>query len=144
MTVLYASVDGGARAYAFADGHGSVFAAFSHSVDFSLALPSLFRQGETATVALMPGPGLARRDGGGGVARARERRAPSGEGTATGLGGLTLLAAAAIAASVGWRVAGAEAWTPGAAALALVQDASQRGIAGIGIDSPASRAGWTA
>ena len=36
---------------------------------------------------------------------------------------------------MGWRVAGAEAWTPGAAALAVVQDASQRGIAGLGIET---------
>ena len=134
MTVLYASVDGGARAYSFADGNGSVFAAFSHSVDFSLAMPSLFRQGETATVALMQALVWLVAMAGAAWLVARTQ-VPSGEGTATGLGGLTLLAAAAIAASVGWRVAGAEAWTPGAAALAVVQDASQRGIAGIGIET---------
>ena len=44
MTILYATVDGGARAYMFADGRGSVFAAFSRSVDVGLALPSLFRR----------------------------------------------------------------------------------------------------
>ena len=134
MTVLYASVDGGARAYAFADGHGSVFAAFSHSVDVSRALPSLFRQGETATVALIQAVVWLVATAAAAWLVARTPAA-SGEGAATGLGGLTLLAAAAIAASVGWRAAGAEPWTPGAAALALVQDAGQRGLAGIGIDS---------
>lgn len=130
MTTLYALVDGGARAYAFADGRGSVFEAFSPSVDLSLALPSLFRPGETtgrslalALLWLVAGAVAAA-----GAARVSDRR---GEGRASAMAAALVLAVAALTAETGWRIAGATPWTPGTAALTLVRDAGTRGIAGI-------------
>jgi hypothetical protein len=130
MTALYALVDGGARAYAFADGRGSVFEAFSPSVDLSLALPSLFRTGETtgrslvlALTWLAAGTVAAA-----GAARVSNRR---GEGWASAIAAALVLALAVVAAEAGWRIAAATPWTPGTAALTLVRDAAARGIAGV-------------
>ena len=129
MTALYALVDGGARAYAFADGRGSVFEAFSPSVDLSLALPSLFRPGETTGLSLVlallwitAGSVAAA-----GAARVSDRR---GEGRASALAAALVLAVAGLTAEAGWRIAGATPWTPGTAALTLVRDAAARGLAG--------------
>jgi hypothetical protein len=130
MTALYAFVDSGARAYAFADGRGSVFEAFSPSVDLSLALPSLFRPGETTGLSL--GLALCWLVGGtvaaAGAARLSDRR---GEGRASALAAALVLAVVGVTAEAGWRIAGATPWTPGTAALTLVRDAATRGIAGI-------------
>ena len=134
MTLLYATVDGGARAYAFADGRGSVFEAFSTSVDLSLAMPSLFRPGETPGLAFSQAIGWLTAMAGA-VWLATRLPAALSEGTATGLGGAIVVLAAGLAAQAGWWMSGAVPWTPGAAALALVQDASQRGIAATRLDS---------
>jgi hypothetical protein len=130
MTALYARVDGGARAYAFADGRGSVFEAFSPSVDLSLALPSLFRPGETTGLSFVLAlcwlvAGVA---AGAGAARVSDRH---GEGRASALAAAIVLAVAGLTAEAGWRIAGATPWTPGTAALTLVRDAAARGIVGI-------------
>jgi hypothetical protein len=135
MTFLYASIDGGARAYAFADGQASVFAAFSHSVDLGLALPALFRPGETlATSAQLALVWLAA----GAVAAWLVALIPGrgDDGWATGLGGLVLLVAAAVAAGTGWRLTGRTPWTTDGGALALVQRlADGAGGAGFGLQS---------
>ena len=134
MTVLHATVDGGARAYTFADGRGVVFDAWSRSVDVGLALPSLFRAGESTGLALaLTLVWLVA----GGVAGWIVGRLPAtrGEGAATGLGGLVLLVAAGMAAEAGWRVAGRAPWTPAAASLAVVQNVSARPMVGFGVDS---------
>jgi len=135
LTVLYAAIDGGARAFSFADGQTSVFAALSHSVDVGLALPALFRPGETlatslqlALVWLAAGAAAAWL-----VARIPGR---GDEASATGVGGLVFLVAAAVAASAGWRLTGRTPWTTDGAALALVQRAADgRGGVGLGLDS---------
>ncbi|MGE0363909.1 MAG: hypothetical protein AB7H93_08520 [Vicinamibacterales bacterium] len=135
MTVLYASIDGGARAYAFADGRASVFAAFSHSVDVGLALPALFRPGETLAASLrLALVWLAA----GAVAAFLVARMPlrGDDASATGMGGLVILVAAAVAAGTGWRLTGRTPWTTDGAALALVQGvADGRGGVGVGLDS---------
>ena len=129
MTALYARVDGGARAYAYADGRGSVFEAFSSSVDLSLALPSLFRSGESAALAL--GLALLWLTAGGAAAALAARLSDAHhEGRASGRAALILLTSAAMAAELGWRVAGRTPWTPAAAALALVRDAAAGGLVG--------------
>jgi hypothetical protein len=130
LTALYALVDGGARAYAFADGRGSIFAAFSPSVDLSLALPSLFRPGDTTTVSVQLAliwlaVGLA--------AAAVAARLPSerGEARASAIAACILMAGAGIAAEAGWRIRGATPWTPGTASLTLIREAAPRASAGI-------------
>ena len=129
------------RAYAFADGHGSVFAAFSHSVDFSRALPSLFRQGETATVALMQAvvwlvataaaAWLVAANAGAFGRRRRDRA-----GWTDAAGGCRDRRVRGLAG--GRR---RDPWTPGAAALAVAAGRRQRGVAGIGIEHACVPAG---
>ena len=134
MTALYASIDAGARVYNFADGRGSIFAALSDSVDVALALPSLFRDGESTQHALVLAVTWIALLG---AAAWIAARLPTtrGEGTATGIGGLLMLVAAALAADLGWRMSRAEAWTPAEAALALVHEAAGGGAGGVGPDT---------
>jgi hypothetical protein len=134
MTLLYAGVDGGARAYAFADGRGSVFDAFSDSVDFGLALPSLFRPGATPNLALAQAVSWL---AGALIATWLVVRLPPtrGEAAASGAGALFVAMAMMVGATAGWRAAGVSPWTPGAAALAFVQAASARGIVGGGAET---------
>lgn len=134
VTVLFATVDDGARAYAFADGRASVFAALSHSVDVGLALPALFRQAQTTAqaVALAVVWLVA---GGAACAAIARLPAPRGEAAAAGVGGFVLLTAAMAAATVGWRVAGVTPWTTAGAALTWVQKAGTAPGVGLGIDS---------
>jgi hypothetical protein len=119
FTVGYVTIDGGARAYAFPDGRGSIFEAFSPSVDLSLALPSLFREGDrlpdavTAAMVWLAGAALA-------VWIATRVRADR-EGTALGLAGVAVLAVGGLTAHAAWAVAGTSPWTPAAGAAALLR-----------------------
>jgi hypothetical protein len=139
LTALYAAVDGGARVYTFADGRGSIFEAFSRSVDVALALPSLFRDGESTSRSLLI---AATWIGVGAIAAWAVARLPAsrGEGTASGIGGLVMLAAAALAAQVGWRESSTVPWTPAAAALAIARDAAPGAWLAAGGDSWRPRA----
>jgi hypothetical protein len=122
LTALYAGIDGGARAYAFADGSGSIFAAFSPSVDLSLALPSLFRPGDSATLSVQLA--LVWLTIGIVAAALAARVSPAGnEARASAVAALILLTGVGIAAEIGWRLRAVSPWTPGAAALALTRDA---------------------
>jgi hypothetical protein len=123
FTVGYAMVDGGARAYAFPDGRGSMFEAFSPAVDLSLALPSLFRPGESAAEAAMSALVWIVCCGGAAWAAAR---VPVGgrDAHAAAMAGLVLLIGAAVAAQAAWAVRAVSPWTPATGALALVRHAS--------------------
>jgi hypothetical protein len=144
MTLLYAGVDGGARAYAFADGRGSVFEAFSASVDVGLALPSLFREGDTASLALAQAVSWLIA---GGLAAWLVARLPhsGSEARASGTAALLVALVTIAGAQAGWRASGASPWTPGTAALSLVQAASERGLVAVGGETgrprPAAQAG---
>ena len=139
MTALYASVDGGARVVTFADGRGSIFEALSRSVDVALAMPSLFRDGESTPQSLLLAATWVALIAAASWMAAR-LPATRGEGTATGIGGLLILGAAALAADLGWRVSRAEAWTPAAASVAVVREAADAGVAGVGPDTWRPRA----
>ena len=134
ITALYASVDDGARVATFADGRGSIFEALSHSVDVALALPSLFRDGESTAHSLVLAVTWIALIGAASWLAAR-LPATRGEGPATGIGGVLILGAAALAADLGWRVSRAEAWTAATAGLAVVRDAAAAGVAGVGPDT---------
>ena len=134
VTVLFATVEDGARAYAFADGRASVFAALSRSVDVGLALPALFRQEQTLAQALALA-GVWLFAGGAACAAIARLPAPRGEPAAAGVGGAVLLVATMVAATVGWRVVGVTPWTTAGAALAWIQEAVGAPGVGLGIDS---------
>ncbi|MGD9902905.1 MAG: hypothetical protein AB7U83_05515 [Vicinamibacterales bacterium] len=132
LTLLYATVDGGARAYTFPDGLGSVFSAFSDSVDLGLAMPSLFRTDLSFSTACLLALVWA---SGGLVAAAMVARLPARrEGAATALGGLVLCVVGLLTATAGWQVAGRAPWTSAGGRLAWYRHAASQGSAGLGLD----------
>lgn len=120
MTVLYATVDDGGRAFNFPDGRGSIFEGLSQSVDVALALPSLLRPGATAATELPLA--LIWLVGVSGVALAVVAMPVRlGEGAAWALGTLIVGVGVATTAVIGWSWRGATPWTPGVAAHTLLR-----------------------
>jgi hypothetical protein len=116
-TWLLASVDGGAHAFNYPDGKGSVFATWSAVVDASAALPSMFRPGATfwteVPVAVTWAVGAL------GAALAFAWIARRSHGRTVVAGAVALVAMVATTA-VAWQVRGVDPWTPGTAHLAVL------------------------
>lgn len=134
LTVLYATVDGGARAYNFADGRGTVFEALSSSVDVSRALPSLHRTGASASTEFplalvwLAAVGVI-------VAGARAVPAAMGEAARWAVTSLLVLACIAAATSIGWSVRGVSGWTPASSARTALRALARSSVA-------ATAGGW--
>lgn len=120
MTVLYATVDDGGRAFNFPDGRGSIFEGLSRSVDVAQSLPALHRPGATAATELplaliwLAGVSVAALA----VIAVPVRRDP---GVAWAISSLMVGVGIAMTVGVGWNWRAAGPWTPGSAAHTLLR-----------------------
>jgi len=128
MTVLYATIDEGGKAYNFPDGRGSIFEGLSRSVDVAQALPSLHRPGAT-TVSEFPLALIWLGAVAGLTITVMAVPARRGEGPAWALGSLVVAIGIAAAVGIGWRWRGGDPWTPGTATHTLLRALAKTDLA---------------